>query len=193
MKITGGTASGIPITVPRGIEVRPTGVRARKALFNSISSTLGFEGKKVVDFFAGSGALGLEAASLGADEVFFAEKIMKHCRIISENIEKVEKAGVSSKMTVIKADALSAVYKLQHQLPEPDIIFADPPYARFARYFKQFITSEEFAHYAENAVFIWEKPPRFNPYEDIEKSFWKVENIRKFAGTEFLYLRKPQA
>ena len=71
MEITGGIAKGVTVKVPSGVEVRPTSVRSRRALFDMLGD---LSGKRFCDLFAGSGAVGIEAASRGAAHVLLVEK-----------------------------------------------------------------------------------------------------------------------
>ncbi|MFA7231106.1 MAG: RsmD family RNA methyltransferase, partial [Victivallaceae bacterium] len=119
MQIIAGTARSIILTVPKGLAVRPTSVRARKALFDSLGS---LSGLKVVDFFAGSGALGLEAASRGASEVAFVENARLHCQVIEGNIAKVIKAGASESLKVTCSNVAGCFFPAL--MKNPDIIFA---------------------------------------------------------------------
>ena len=111
-KITSGRAAGISLITPKNLEVRPTGIRAKKALFDSLSSSLSFEGKVVVDLFAGTGGLGLEAASRGAEKVFLIEVSTSHCKMAEQNIEKIIRAGVDADIQIVKGDVLSVYSRL---------------------------------------------------------------------------------
>ena len=122
MRIIAGEWRGRAIETPRGIATRPTADRVRETLFSMLASRIGiFEGLRVADLFAGSGALGLEALSRGADSATFVESDAKASVVIKHNAEKF---GASDRVRAIAGSALS--------LPpsEPfDLIFADPPYA----------------------------------------------------------------
>ena len=172
------------------MDVRPTGVRAKKALFDSLNSSIGFDGKVVVDLFAGTGGLGLEAASRGAGKVFLVEKSGSHCRMAEDNIEKIKRSGVTSQMEVIKSDVLSTPFRLDKISGGVDIIFADPPYAKFAFFYNKLLRNANFAKWSENAVMIWEQPPDLQKDIQTEKLFWKVSDIRKFAQTQFIFLKQ---
>ena len=125
MNIISGTARNIELSVPAGLEVRPTSGRARKALFDSLGS---FAGIGVLDLCSGSGALALEAAIRGAERAFMVELSPFHCRIIKENIEKVRKAGVAAPLEVINCSILD-VRRYLDAVYSSNLIFADPPYA----------------------------------------------------------------
>lgn len=186
MQIVSGIAGGIKLTVPKGLAVRPTSVRARKALFDSISD---FEGKIVVDLFSGSGALGLEAASRGAEQVILVEQERRHCKAIEENIEKVRKAGVKCNIELVNADA-SNCFAFCRAGVAPDYIFADPPYDASGKLFLEITGNQVFTNWAGNAVMIWEFPHE----GDLDGSFlksksWNTKTRRSFGGTTFIFAR----
>jgi 16S rRNA (guanine966-N2)-methyltransferase len=192
MKIIGGIASGISLSTPATMDVRPTGVRAKKALFDSLTSSLSFTGKTVVDLFSGTGGLGLEAASRGAEKVYLIEKSSSHCRLAEENVAKVIRAGVNAHIESLQADSLSVAGRLINLAGSVDIIFADPPYAKFAFYFKKILSDARFAEWAEGSVMIWEQPPDFKISEDYMDLLWNIDNIRKFAQTSFIFMSPKQ-
>lgn len=185
MRVLSGKASGIVLNTPRGIDVRPTGARARGALFDSISSTTGWIDAVVVDLFAGSGALGLEAASRGASIVKLVEKSPKHSAVINKNIAKVLKAGADADISVVKGDALS-VHRLIPALSETvDYIFADPPYADFTTVWRKLLSDANFAEWAGDARMIWETPPDTNP---TAPEGWTILKRDSRGGTTFTHI-----
>lgn len=120
-RIISGVARGRKITVPaRG--TRPTSDRAREGLFSSLAVRFGFDGRRVLDLFAGSGALGLEAASRGAEEVVLVDDAPAAVAAIRRNIEVVGHPRVSvleMKASTYVATAPTAYF---------DMVLADPPY-----------------------------------------------------------------
>jgi 16S rRNA (guanine966-N2)-methyltransferase len=122
-RIVGGTAKGRRLRVPaRG--TRPTSDRAREALFSSLSGLLDIDGARVLDLFAGTGAVGLEALSRGAAWVDFVESDRTACEILRHNIESVgiDRAEIHRRP--------AAAYLVGAGADEPfDLVFADPPYA----------------------------------------------------------------
>ena len=122
-RIVAGTARGRRLRVPKGEATRPTTDRVREALFASLDHLLGgFAGRRVLDLFAGSGALGLEAASRGADEVVLVERDRAAAAVIRQNAATVAAPGVRVVAT--------AVAGYLARPPEPfDLVLADPPYA----------------------------------------------------------------
>ncbi|MGA0332904.1 MAG: 16S rRNA (guanine(966)-N(2))-methyltransferase RsmD [Kiritimatiellia bacterium] len=125
MKITGGVAGGIPVEVLKGNRTRPTTDRIRESLFGSLRDRI--PDAAVLDLFAGSGALGLEAASRGAARVDFVEKHGGTCRLIEKNAAKVTKAGSTAALRVHVLDSFR--YLKTPGLGQVDLVFADPPYA----------------------------------------------------------------
>lgn len=121
MRIIAGTAGSIPLLVPPGV-TRPTSDRVREAVFSSLAPQL--EGARVLDLFAGSGAMGLESLSRGAVSATFVEKDRLACEVITKNLAKTRLAGGE----VVCRDVVSF---LSAGSPGPyDLVFADPPYAR---------------------------------------------------------------
>src|SRR5688572_8005366 len=118
MRIIAGTHRGARIAAPKGLATRPTGDRVREAAFNLIGPV---DDARVLDLFAGSGALGLEALSRGAESVTFVESDKTACRTISDNLAKLKLTGAR----VTCGDAVSAVRRESRQY---DLILVDPPY-----------------------------------------------------------------
>src|SRR5262249_55052726 len=90
MRIVAGSRKGHRIAAPRGVVTRPTGDRVREATFSLIGPV---EGAHVLDLFAGSGAMGLEALSRGAARCVFVEQDREACRVIERNLEKLGLTG----------------------------------------------------------------------------------------------------
>jgi 16S rRNA (guanine966-N2)-methyltransferase len=121
MRIIAGTWRGRPLTAPAGDATRPTGDRTRETLFSMLSSRLGsFEGLRIGDFFAGSGALGLEALSRGAESCLFVERDRNALDAIRANAAKL---GIE-RPDIRQTDVLAL-----GPAPAPlDVLFMDPPY-----------------------------------------------------------------
>jgi 16S rRNA (guanine966-N2)-methyltransferase len=119
-RIVAGTAGGRRLTVPSS--ARPTTDRVREALFNVLAARRDFTGMHVLDLYAGSGALGLEALSRGAATALFVESDRRAADVIVRNIAAVGLAGAT-----VRRGAVSAV--LGGGAPRPvDLVLADPPY-----------------------------------------------------------------
>ena len=119
MRIVGGEHRGARIFAPKGRDTRPTSDRVREAAFNLVGPV---DDAAVLDLFAGSGAMGLEALSRGAASATFVENDRDACRVIDRNIEKLRVTGAR----VVQQDVLRALAMDRRTY---DLILCDPPYA----------------------------------------------------------------
>jgi len=122
LRVTGGSLSGRRFRVPQGA-VRPTSDRVREALFGRLGD-LG--GLRVLDLYAGSGALGIEALSRGAARVTFVEQAAATLRVLRENLASL---GIESLAAVVAGDVPMAVRRLGRAGERFDLVLVDPPYA----------------------------------------------------------------
>jgi 16S rRNA (guanine966-N2)-methyltransferase len=124
-RVIAGEAGGRRLAVPDGRDTRPTSDRAREGLFASISSIAGpLAGARVLDLYAGSGAVGLEALSRGAAHVLLVEHGARAARVIRQNIEAIGLPGAA-----VIADRVERVLARGPSEGRYDVVFADPPYA----------------------------------------------------------------
>jgi 16S rRNA (guanine966-N2)-methyltransferase len=121
-RLIAGIAGGRRLSVPHS-GVRPTGDRAREGLFNSLGTLVDLEGARVLDLYAGSGALGLEALSRGAEEVVFVENGPRVLPVLRKNVAAVGLPG-----TRVVAGSVPAVVA-GAPVGRFDVVLADPPYA----------------------------------------------------------------
>ncbi len=188
MRVIAGSAGGIRLAVPkRG--VRPTMDRVKAAIFSSLGDAV--IGARVLDLFAGSGALGIEALSRGAWSVVFVEEDPQSVDIIEGNLGKTKLAG-----RVRQQDAFDF---LRHSSTAEtfQIIFADPPYEKTKhgeRYTEKLLTNEALPRLLESSgVFVLEKRPN----ETLPKmKFWRMIRQRTYGATDVLFLsaiRHPQS
>jgi 16S rRNA (guanine966-N2)-methyltransferase len=124
MRIIGGTAAGRLLKVPSGYDVRPTPDLVRQAVFNSLGARVA--GARVLDLFSGSGAIGLECLSRGAESVVSVEKANRHATMIRKNLSE---SGLSSERHSLRIqDVFVAIAQLAGQKENFDLIIADPPF-----------------------------------------------------------------
>ncbi|MBE6377235.1 MAG: hypothetical protein E7051_00285 [Lentisphaerae bacterium] len=184
MNIISGMARNLLLTDLPGSAVRPTAIRARKALFDSLGS---FEGKGVIDLCSGSGALALEAASRGAKWVFMVENNPLHIECIKENCRRVSAAGVKADMVISEFDLRDFSRYKHHIQGKADLIFADPPYAKSAEFFHSLAENQEFTSMQQGATLIWEIPDTPGAAgEFISANFPDKMQFRRFGSTIFL-------
>ena len=124
MRIIAGTAKGRTLRSLKGIKTRPTLDRVREAVFNILGARI--NNASVLDLFAGTGAIGLEALSRGAANCYFNDKNRAACRIIRENLTRCKFAQVAD---VLMMDAIECITYFQKKgVNRFDVIYVDPPY-----------------------------------------------------------------
>ena len=128
MRIIAGTARGIRLQAPKGSETRPTIDRVREALFSILGGRV--EQARVLDLFAGTGAIGIEALSRGAAHVDFMESDARCLEVVEANIEA---AKVKARAQVWRSILPQGLARLPGEGARYDLIFVDPPY-EFAEY-----------------------------------------------------------
>ncbi|QSR84888.1 RsmD family RNA methyltransferase [Methylacidimicrobium sp. B4] len=120
LRVISGTAGGLRLDVPRGVEIRPALDRVKGAIFSSLGEWI--IGKRVLDLYAGTGSLGIESLSRGASEATFVDLAAACCRAIRNNLAKTGFSG-----RVIEVDALRFLSRDPHRY---DLVFASPPYEK---------------------------------------------------------------
>lgn len=121
MRVVSGSARGIVLKTPEGLTTRPTAERVKEALFSVIQFNL--PGTRILDLFAGTGQLGIEALSRGAHSAVFVDASKPACRLIEENLRRTDFSSVSK---VIHCDYKTYLENCNEKF---DILFLDPPYA----------------------------------------------------------------
>ena len=126
MRIIAGSRKGHTIHAPKGHDTRPTADRVREAAFNLIGPV---DGATVLDLFAGSGAMGLEALSRGAERAVFVESDAAAARAIERNLEKLRLTGAR----IVRQDARTALAAESSARRTYDLVLVDPPYEEWPR------------------------------------------------------------
>lgn len=166
--VTGGELRGRKINSPRSLETHPMGARERLALFNMVMARRILEGAIILDAYAGTGALGIEALSRGARKVVFVEKSDRAIKCLSDNVKSL---GVSGKTQIVKKDIRKYVPSQKF-----DVIMVDPPYNMFRQ--------EDFLHLVEylvdGGVFVVSHPEN----TEVGIRGLKVVADRKYAGAK---------
>jgi 16S rRNA (guanine966-N2)-methyltransferase len=176
MRVIAGSAGGVRLAVPkRG--VRPTMDRVKAAIFSSLGEAI--IGARVLDLFAGSGALGIEALSRGAASAIFVEDDRQSAGAIEKNLAKTNlKARVRQQDVFDFLRQPSNAEKFQ-------IIFADPPYEK-AHHTEKLLNNESLPQLLEpNGIFVLEK----RPTDTLPQTkLWRVLRQRTYGATEVLFL-----
>jgi 16S rRNA (guanine966-N2)-methyltransferase len=127
VRIVAGSHKGHKISAPPGVVTRPTGDRVREAVFSIVGPV---EGAAVLDLFAGSGAMGLEALSRGAGSCVFVERDAGATRVIKANLEKLGLTGA----VVVTRDVVSTLREERDRERRYDLVLVDPPYEDWERH-----------------------------------------------------------
>lgn len=184
-RIVAGTLGGRRIAAPPGDRTRPTSDRVREALFSALDALVDLDGARFADLYAGSGAVGLEALSRGAEHVLLVESDPRAARVVRENITSLGADAGARLATGRVAQVLDAG-------PEDgpyDVVFADPPYA---------VPDEEIAAtlaalvdggwLAPDAVVVIERSTRTGPVVWVEGV--TGERSRRYGETTLWYGRR---
>jgi 16S rRNA (guanine966-N2)-methyltransferase len=182
-RLISGVAGGRRLKVP-ATGVRPTGDRAREALFNSLGALLDLRGAHVLDLYAGSGALGLEALSRGAASVVFVESAPRVLPVLKGNLAAVDLPGgrvIPGSVPTVVAGRPPARF---------DLVLADPPYATPVEEVRTVLESLVSGGWlAEGAVLVVERSSREEPWE------WPTPltglRDRRYGEAQLRYGRSP--
>jgi 16S rRNA (guanine966-N2)-methyltransferase len=182
MRVIAGSAGGVRLAVPkRG--VRPTTDRVKGAIFSSLGDAI--IGARVLDLFAGSGALGIEALSRGAASAVFVEDDRQTAEMIDQNLANTKLNGRVRKQDVF--DFLRRALNAETF----QIIFADPPYGKSQHgesYIEKLLDNESLPHLLESeGIFVLEKRPNETLFE---LKLWRVIRQKHYGATEVLFLRQ---
>ena len=149
MRVITGKARGVNLKTPEGMQTRPTADRVKEALFSVINFDI--PGARVLDLFGGTGQLGIEALSRGAETATFVDAREESCRLIRENLKRTKLEGQGR---VIRSDYLEYLNRCKEQY---DIILLDPPYAEvFLENALKRITEIDILH--SNGIIVTERP-----------------------------------
>ena len=170
-RVIAGIAGGRRLAVPSGTTTRPTSDRAREGLFSSLQSELGrFDGVRVLDLYAGSGAIGLEALSRGAERVLLVESDPRAAAVIKANVKAVDLPGAT--VAVDRVERLLARPPAGHQDQDHDhdqdrfdLVIADPPYAVTEEAVTRVLTLLQGGWLAADALVVIERATRSGPLD----------------------------
>ena len=127
MRVIAGKYRGRPLRSLRGTAVRPTSDRLRETLFNVLTAgnPAALEGTVWLDLFAGTGAVGIEALSRGARQIYFFESAPPTAKLIEQNLQSL---GIVEGYKILRDDLLRILWRLHREHVAADVVFLDPPY-----------------------------------------------------------------
>jgi len=186
IRLISGIFKNHKITSPNSRQTHPMSERARNAIFNSIQAEI--QDAEVLDAFAGTGALGLEAISRGAKKVIFIEKNRLAQKILSENLKIIEKNEKAGEVKLIRSSVSSWLNSSESRLERGDllenltfdVIFADPPY-----YDPQFPTINKLSKRLKSGgILILSQPKEI---ENFETENLTLISEKKYSGAKILF------
>jgi 16S rRNA (guanine966-N2)-methyltransferase len=176
MRVIAGKYRGRPLRSLRGSEIRPTSDRLRETLFNILTAGNpdALNGTLWLDLFAGTGAVGIEALSRGARQIYFVENAPPAAKLIEQNLHGL---GIKEGYKILQGDLLRLFWKLEREHVAADVVFLDPPYRM------QYAYEEALSALAESSL-VWamtlviaEHEKTFDPGDD----FGHLRRIRKLV------------
>jgi 16S rRNA (guanine966-N2)-methyltransferase len=181
MRIIGGVSKGKRLLTPRRQSIRPTSDRVKESIFNILGK--GVEGKAVLDLFAGTGNLGIEALSRGAKSALFVEKGGPALRLIQKNLFQ---CGMEGRSEILPKDVHRAIGILKQRRESFDLILMDPPYEKgLIQKTLQQLNSERIDH--KDSILIIEHDRR-EPLPDVIGR-WELIRQRRIGDTVISFLK----
>lgn len=184
MRIISGQNRGTKLNTLEGKNTRPTLDRVKESLFNIINLKL--EDAIVLDLFAGSGALGLEALSRGAKQTIFCDNAQDAIKVITQNIEKTRNKENS---LLLKMSYEKALQEIKNKAVALDIIFLDPPYeSNF--YFKSLELIKQYKLLKDDGIIIVETDDKERTLNYIDNEYFDIYDIRKYGRVSLIFLNR---
>ena len=185
MRIVSGSMRGTKLYTLDGMDVtRPTLDRVKESLFNILNFRI--KDALVLDLFAGSGALGLEAVSRGAKKSYFCDFSFEAIKIINKNIEKTR---CRDKTEVIQKDYKKALEKFKNDNLKFDIVFLDPPYKTgYTKEALEIILDKNLLE--EDGIIIIETDIEKEVLEEIQDFSIDIYDVRKYGRVSLIFVRR---
>lgn len=181
MRVIAGTARSLPLKTPAGLDTRPTTDRIKETLFNMLQTRI--PGSIFVDLFSGSGGIGIEAISRGAEKAYFIENAPKAISCIEKNLLFTKFAEHA---IVLKQDAVSALHSIYEK--EVDIIFMDPPYEQ--EHEKRILAQLSNMKYVTEDTLIVIEASLQTDFSYLEEYGFMMEKEKKYKTNKHVFVRK---
>ncbi len=182
MRVIAGKAKRIPLVTPPGDDTRPTTDRIKETLFNILQDEL--YGCRFLDLFAGSGGIGIEAISRGAELAVFVEKEKNALKCIRQNLEKTR---LSDQGSVIQTDVIAYLSRFAGDDPF-DIIFADPPYRK--GFEERILTALKTSKALGDETLIVIESALDTEPDFVDEDFYETVRIKDYKSNRHIFLKK---
>jgi len=175
MRVIAGKYRGRPLRSLRGNDTRPTSDRLRETLFNVLTAgnPAGLEGTVWLDLFAGTGAVGIEALSRGARQVYFVETSPAAAKVIEQNLQSL---GIEQGYRILRDDLAGILWRLKREHVSADVVFLDPPYRMQQAYEESLTALADSSLVWAMSLVIAEHEKKFDPGGEF-KSLMRVRKI----------------
>jgi 16S rRNA (guanine966-N2)-methyltransferase len=176
MRVIAGKYRGHPLRSLNGKDIRPTSDRLRETLFNVLTSgnPTALEGTVWLDLFAGTGAVGIEALSRGAQQVFFVETSAPATKVIEQNLQNLK---IADGFRILRDDLAGILWRLQREHVTADIVFLDPPYRMQDAYERTLMALADSSLVWAMSLVIAEHEKKFDPGAE----FGALRRVRKLV------------
>lgn len=181
MRVIAGTARSLPLKTPEGMDTRPTTDRIKETLFNMLQAYV--PGAVFADLFSGSGGIGIEALSRGADKAYFIENAPKAVSCIQQNLAFTKMAD---RAIVIKQDVFSGLSGIGEE--NVDVIFMDPPYE--SGYEKNVLALLQNMRYVTEDTLIVAEAALDTDFSYLEAMGYTVEKEKRYKTNKHMFIRK---
>lgn len=182
MRVIAGTARRLPLVAPEGKDTRPTTDRIKETLFNIIQDEI--PGSLFLDLFSGSGAIGIEALSRGAERAWLVEFGREPLKCIRANLAKTRLDGQA---VVLPIEVTYAISKLEKEGKQFDIIYADPPYAKkFEAKLVQMLARSGIVK--EGTLVILESALD-TAVDYVDEDVFELERVKQYKTNQHVFLR----
>ena len=174
MRVIAGKYRGHPLRSLPGNDTRPTSDRLRETLFDVLTSRnpAALEGTVWLDLFAGTGAVGIEALSRGARQVFFVETSARAAKGIEQNLQSLK---IAEGYRILRDDLSAVLWRLQREHIAADLVFLDPPYQMHDAYERALTALSESSLVWAMSLVIAEHEKKFDP----EAEYGSLRRVRK--------------
>jgi len=190
MRVIAGKYRSRPLRSLHGVDIRPTSDRLRETIFNILSSgnPSALEGTVWLDLFAGTGAVGIEALSRGAKQVYFVESSAAAAELIRKNLNSL---GIDTGFRILQQQVQTAFRQLEGERIAADVVFIDPPYRLKDTYRETLLALAQSHVISATPVVIAEHEKQFDPGEE----FGSLQRFRKLVqgSTALSFYRRTAA
>ena len=176
MRVIAGKYRGRPLRSLPGTEIRPTSDRLRETLFNVLTAGNpgALEGRVWLDLFAGTGAVGIEALSRGAKQVYFVDTSAAAAKLIERNLQSL---GIVAGYKILRDDLSGVLWRLQREHVTADVVFLDPPYRLQHAYEETLTALAESSLVWAMSLVVAEHEKKFDPGAE----FGSLRRVRKLV------------